>query len=203
MIVSFSGIDGSGKSRTARAVAEELRRRRIDARCSIPAYASYSAFKQRIAEQMGDPYAFYGTPEAHEAVDCLATDWLTWWSDNQHRAEAGTVLCCDRYLPDVYAQARQLDVPVDDLDRRLHPLPGADLAFLLQVDAVTACKRIEARTDARPNRSETLPWLERLAEVFTDMTNEPRWRLIPLDAFRPLQLSVTESVDTVLLHHIP
>ncbi|WP_326615228.1 hypothetical protein OG949_40740 (plasmid) [Streptomyces scopuliridis] len=200
MIVSFSGLDGSGKSRTARAVTEELRRRGIDAQCSVPAYASYSAFKQRITEQLGDPYAFYGRPEAHEAVDCLVVDWLTWWSWNQHRAEAGTVLCCDRYLPDVYAQARQLGVPVDDLDRRLHRLPQADMAFLLQVDAATARHRIEARTDVQPNRSETFPWLERLAEVFTDMTKESRWRLIPLDASRPLQLSVIESVDTILLH---
>lgn len=197
MIVSFSGIDGSGKTHVATRAAEELRRRGIEAKYTAPAYRSFSEFKRRTAEDTGDCYGFYGLPTAADAISCLVTDWWTWWSDNRAVATGRTVLCCDRYVPDVHAQAGQLGVPIDRFAHRLGRLPRADMSFVLTVDAVTARRRIEARAAVKPNRSETIPWLDRLAGIFDQMADDATWGFIRLDASRSPQLTVSESVNMI------
>lgn len=194
MIVSFSGIDGSGKTTRARHVAELLTACGVKSRYTAPEYRGYGAFKDRVATDLGDQYAFYDRPGlAREAVDCLVADWRAWWSRNRG-PQADTVLCCDRYLPDVHAQAEQLGVPTDRLRRDLADLPGADVSFLLVVDPATARRRIEERAGPPPNLSESLPWLQTLAAAFDRLDAGGEWGFVRLAS----TADAAEAVELVL-----
>jgi thymidylate kinase len=199
VIVAFSGVDGSGKSRISAAVVEALREAGIDAVYSVPDYPSYSLFKRHIDNTSGDPYNFYGDPRYGRLAICaIVLDWLAWWEIHQPLLADGVVLCCDRYLADVHAQAMQLDVDSAELCAELRVLPPADLNILFRADPALVRKRIEARVSAPPNRSESLPWLAKLTRIFDGMMADPQWNFTPLSAIRPPADIVADVRDRVL-----
>ncbi|MFM7850449.1 MAG: hypothetical protein ACKO96_00685, partial [Flammeovirgaceae bacterium] len=76
MIITFSGIDGSGKTYFAENLARVLKDRGVDAQCKRPAYVSNDVVKNFCRDRFGDPYLYFPNLDATFYINTLLVDWI-------------------------------------------------------------------------------------------------------------------------------
>lgn len=194
MFVSFEGIDGSGKSTQARALAERL---------------GASGREVVLTREPG------GTPLGEEIRALLlhAGDVAPWAeaalfaaSRAQHVEELiapalgrGAVVVCDRYLDSSVAYqggARGLGIDAV-LDLNLAAVGGLlpDVTFLLLVDPDVAARRVGAGRDRIEREADR--FMTRVDAAYRVLADRYPSRIVPIDGARP-EAELAEEIDGAL-----
>lgn len=194
-VVSFSGLDGCGKTSMAREVATALRDKGIPAEAASPRYRNLNAIRQECTRRWDSPYAYATRLPVDLHMAALVLDWLEWASTKYAAISPAVITCVDRYAPDVIAQSFRHGSNLQLALQVLPVLPRPALAVLLDVPVGVAAERLDRRERPPRNELESDEALERLAVgfdmclAFCDVTR--------IDAARPLPEIVPQVVALV------
>lgn len=188
MLVSFEGIDGSGKSTMVRAVARALRargRRVVVTREPTASWLGRAVRRgiRRRMDPLGLAFLFLGDRALH--VGAL-----------RRELERGTVVLTDRYADSTTAyQAATLQGrirrPLETLRRWQAALfPRPEIVFLLDVDPAVSLRRIGGRKVKEP--FERIRFLRRVRANYRTLARRDSKRWHVLDASRPRRELTTE-----------
>jgi thymidylate kinase len=195
MIVTFSGIDGSGKSTRCEAVVRALQARQLPASISRPAYAANDAIKDFCAWAYGDPYAYFNQLDGDFYISCLVADWLAHLVQVLSKSES-QILICDRYIYDVLAQAIHMKTAAPTLRKYWALFPTADISYFLDVSAEAAHDRLLSRKVPPIHSAEELGELRILQRAYEDLASDFKWRrLIVSDSINSQNLA--EDIERV------
>lgn len=194
-LITFEGIDGSGKTSVAKRVTRELKSRgfKVVYTCEPTSTWLGDAVKSSYEKKVSpftELFLFLADRATHTAR-------IKKWK------EKGFVVICDRYADSTYAyQAvllrkylKELDVePVEWLKAISRPFVIApNLTVLLLVEPSVALKRIRRKG----TKFEKRRFLEEVQRVYQKLAEEdPRFAVI--DASPPIEEVVLRSLDIVL-----
>jgi thymidylate kinase len=165
MIVTFSGIDGSGKTTRCRALVNLLQKRGLPATFSKPSYDANDAVKDFCEWAYHDRFAYFDRLSSEFYISCLVADWLAYLarvlSDSQAK-----ILVCDRYIYDVLAQSMHMKAQATTLQTFWERFPRPDISYFLDVSPEIAHARLLARSDPPLHAAESLCELRLLHEAY-------------------------------------
>jgi thymidylate kinase len=175
MIVTFSGIDGSGKTTRCETLARLLLERGLPARLSKPAYEANEAVKDFCEWAYGDRFAYFDQLNGEFYISCLIADWLAYLARVLSRTGA-QILICDRYIYDVLAQARHMKTEAAVLRQLWSLFPQPDIGYFLDVTPEIAHQRLCSRHEPPMHRAETLGELRVLHEAYVELAVQLEWK---------------------------
>jgi thymidylate kinase len=181
VIVTFSGIDGSGKTTRCQALVRLLQERGVPAVASKPAYEANDAVKDFCEWAYGDRHAYFNQLNGDFYISCLIADWLAYLARTLSKARA-EILICDRYIYDVLAQAVHMKAQATALHQLWHLFPRPDIGYFLEVSPEVAHERLRARPESPIHIAESLGELRALHRAYRELSNTLDWHLI---AVRP------------------
>jgi dTMP kinase len=192
-LITFCGIDGSGKTTMISAVAEHLAAR--GARCFTTFTPTAGIRKNAVFRGLVEATG----PAARSRVDVLGMCLQVIGDLAQHvhdtiapRLAAGDVVLCDRYVFTTQGEIRaraddpEIDRLLQEITRRL---PRPDLAIAMDVPATVAQRRVLAR-DGDAHKPHDAEFVVAQAEAYLAVarTNE----LVVLSSERPIDAVFAE-----------
>jgi thymidylate kinase len=175
MIVSLSGIDGSGKTTRCQALVRSLRERGVPAISSKPSYEANEAVKDFCEWAYGDRFAYFSQLNSEFYISCLVADWLKYLARVLSRVRTADVLVCDRYIYDVLAQTIHMKAHAEVLRQLWHLFPRPDIDYLLEVSPETAYERLKTRAEMPMHAAETLSELRVLQGAYRRVAEQLEW----------------------------
>jgi thymidylate kinase len=195
-LITLSGIDGSGKTLLSRRLAEALSERGIAAHAICPEYRCNDVVKAFCANRFGDPYAYVPQLDPTLYISILLADWLD-LARTTLAHDRDEVLICDRYLPDVLAQAVHYGADVAIVLRTMALFPTPDVLFFLGITPSSAHARLRQRLSPALHHLESEANLETLALAYERVWKLTDWSPIRLNADAP-----TDHLVGQLLQHV-
>jgi thymidylate kinase len=180
MIVTFSGIDGSGKTTCCHALVRLLQARGLPAVLSRPAYDANDAVKDFCEWAYGDRFAYFDRLDGDFYLSCLAADWLGYLARVLLKSQ-DKILICDRYIYDVLAQATHMKSQAKTLRHLWSLFPRPDIGYFLQVSPEVAHERLKGRAAPPMHRAEALCELRVLHNAYRALSEELGWDLVRLE----------------------
>ena len=173
-LVTFEGIDGSGKTTIARRVYRELRRRGVRAVLTSEPTRSWlgTAVRRSYRDDVG-PFA--------ESLLFLA-DRARHTEEIRRWLRSGKVVLCDRYADSTYAyQGARLAGSMKDPIRWLRSVSAPfvvqpDVTILLRVTPEQGLRRIARR--ASRIRFERRAFLSKVARNYERLARDPRFAVV-------------------------
>ncbi len=144
MLISFSGIDGCGKTTFATQVIELLKTRGLKAKCLRVTDTAISRklgelFKKISGKRTKSAASSSGSVFAFFRKMFLVFDVLLFWIVLLRARVTGTNLVCDRYFFDSIIHLKYLGISINLFENFLFALaPEPDIAFLLIVPVEVA-----------------------------------------------------------------
>lgn len=179
-IISFSGIDGSGKTQLAQRLAAALRGRGVNAVYGRPEYACNAKVMRYCEMRFGNEYAYYPSLPPDFYISILSVDWLVWYMDFLRGLPDDAVVCCDRYIIDVYAQAVQYGARLEPLQEVFSVFPVPELTVFLETPPDVAVARI-AQRGSPAHRLESLEHLTELFDSYAVAADRVGWTFTRLN----------------------
>jgi thymidylate kinase len=176
MIVTFSGIDGSGKTTRCRLLERSLQERGLPALAIKPDYEANEAVKDFCAWAYGDRFAYFSRLEGEFYISCLSADWLAYLARVLSKADR-KILICDRYIYDVLAQATHMKAEAAVLRRLWALFPRPDIGYFLDVLPEVAYRRLESRAELPMHQAESLGELRVLHQAYRKLAEQLDWNL--------------------------
>lgn len=177
MIVTFSGIDGSGKTTRCEALVRLLRDRGLPAVVSKPAYEANDAVKDFCEWAYGDRFAYFDRLDSDFYISCLTADWLRYLARALSNSKS-QILICDRYIYDVVAQAIHMRARATTLRRLQGFFPKPDISFFLEIAREDAFERLRKRAEPKLHIAESLSELHVLHEAYEELRRGSDWDLV-------------------------
>lgn len=175
MIITFSGIDGSGKTHFAENVSRLLQGEGIDAQCQRPAYRANDIVKFFCKDRFGDPYLYFPKLDPTFYINTLLVDWIDFLQRTLKDHE-GKVLICDRYIMDVLAQGIHYNAELKGFDQLIGFFPTPDFSFFLEVEPQQAYDRLSKRKHPAIHHLESLDNLIVLNDAYKQIRNTGPWK---------------------------
>ena len=198
MLVTFEGIDGSGKTTAVRFVSQMLHDAGAD--CLTTREPGGSANAERIRDILRTSHGscwlrtsevLLFTAARHEHVTTIVNPAIA----------AGRIVLCDRYIDSTRAYQGDIDAQtrclIDDLHRRIVGL-DPDLTFILDVPVEIAFVRASRRTDDRWMDEGLGRDMRRLRQSFLDIADSEPHRCHIVDARRSSSELARSIADRIL-----
>ena len=183
-LITFEGIDGSGKSTIARILSERIGETAVLTVEPTKSWIGKSVI--RAMEEQRDPITI--------ALLFIA-DRKEHLSEIEKWLDEGKLVICDRFIDSTFAyQKEHLNIP--DAERWLSAvhepfLIKPDVTFLLRIAPEKAMERIEERV---PALFEHASFLARVQENYLDLAERERERFVIMDAEREKEELVDECL---------
>ena len=200
-LITFEGIDGSGKSSHLDAVCEMVRAR--GAKVVRTFEPGGTDFGRRIRELV----LGRASPPLAEAIAMFAARSAHVQEVIAPALESGAWVVCDRFTDSTYAyQCGGHGVPreqVEALEAIVHPGLQPDATFLLDIDPGTAAAR-QAAQGRTPDRfeSEALEFHLRVRSAYLERARQAPARIHVIDATRPVE-AVRQAVQAAFAKAFP
>lgn len=188
-LIAIEGIDGTGKSTLARALAAALESRGRSV--VLTREPTDGAFGRRIRE-----LARSGRAAPEEETELFIEDRREHVRDTILPAlESGKVVVTDRYFYSTMAYQGARGMNVNEILRRnLEFAPEPDLLALLRLDVSEALRRVQVSRGDAPDQFEQAAYLHSVALIF-DHIDHPN--ILALDASAPAEDSLKRILDAV------
>jgi thymidylate kinase len=173
--IALCGIDGAGKSTTARALVESITGRSS----GLPARYIKNTTKKardiiRDSFNYDEGVSYLQGPSSNWYALCSALDFLDNWQRCNIADNNLGVSVFDRYKECFVAFANTVSPPCSHLvSPLLSHIPPAGLTILMSIKPSLAWERIRARTEG-PSCDESLPMLERFDWAYREMFKNRR-----------------------------
>lgn len=173
-LVTFEGIDGSGKSTVSKLVYEKMKKEKYDAILTFePTNSWIGKMVQKCIETKSDPFITAYTFIADRFEHCKQIQkWL----------DFGKIVLCDRYVESTYAyQAAQMQDSIDNPIKWLKELSKdrfivPDRTFLFVIDPKKSLARIQDRENLIP--FEKIDFLENVHKNYLEVSKGSRFKRI-------------------------
>jgi dTMP kinase len=188
ILLSFEGIDASGKTTQSKMLFEYLRRERIPAE-----YLSFPDYSTPIGQEISNFLV-------HKREYDLESRHLLYAANKYERKEAiqrwiadGKVVIINRYSESNFAYGVANGLPLEWLEQVEGRLPKSDYVFYLRLSPEVS----ESRKQRNRDRYETdLGFLNRVSSVYEALAERDRWFIIPAE--QSMDLLRYEIAKTVL-----
>ncbi len=171
MLITVEGLDGSGKTTLATALAARL-----------GATALREPGGEPLAERIRDLVKDGDFDPHAEALLFAAARAQLVATELRPRLARGETIVLDRFVDSSLAyQGAGRGLGMDAVRAMNAFAPVPDRTLLLRIDPATALARVSGRGEA--DRFEDLAFLTKVAAAYDALATEPRWRV--LDANRP------------------
>ena len=188
MLITISGIDGSGKTTLCKTITEELISKGFQAKACMPDYICNNLMKEFAKNYYGDPYAY--VPNFSEIyINGLFVDWLDTY-DKILKKPTDEILIFDRYLFDFLAQAIHYQVKPISLLKMFTLFPYPDISFFISISPSLAFERLNIRSHPNMHHLESLENLEILNEAYNNVMEKVQWT--------PKVVSGLEDINLIL-----
>jgi len=194
MLVAISGIDGSGKTTLANAIANELNSRGINALYSRPKYKVCKQFEHSIGSVYGDPTLFRKEEINQSYFHGLLIDWFAHYSDFICNIK-NTVVIMDRFVLDLLAQGIHIGANINSANWLLKLLPKPQLSFFLNYSSQECSRRIILRDGGNNRFFETPNELKKLSTIYNELLSK-------FDDYRILSNTHTQDDLFVIVEEI-
>lgn len=173
MLIAFVGIDGVGKSTQVNLFADWLGRTSSAAVHKVKIAGLNDMVLKELARKLfGDPYAYHpGIPTAVRAVGCCLDVVAHYLTSAKPLLEAGEHVIYDRYIYCQEAYFRAYGTDMEWPMKILGQAQTADQAFLLDLPAEEAYRRLHGR-EAPPNLQENIAMLTRVREEYLALASK-------------------------------
>ncbi|MDA8162131.1 MAG: dTMP kinase [Desulfobacteraceae bacterium] len=166
-LIIIEGIDGTGKTTLAKALCDKLVEDGHDAIFTFE--PTNGAWGKRLREGFLSRHRL----SAQEELELFIKD------REEHVRElllpslrAGRIVICDRYYFSTMAYQGARGVSPVEVRRRNEAFaPRPDLMFIIELDPALALKRIREKRKEAPNNFENQGYLERVAAIFTGLSD--------------------------------
>lgn len=214
MLITFSGLDGAGKSTQIQRLSQQLESGGVQV-IRLWARGGYTPgfewLKKVVRRLLGKRLPAPGASPARQdrlAKPAVARLWLAlamldlvcyWGIYLRYQTLRGRVVICDRYLDDTRLDFRR-NFPAVEFERGLlwrfltWTVPHPDAAFLLWVPVEESLRRSREKCEPFPDDASTLAW--RLA-TYLDEAAFPSRRYVRLDCRRSVD-EVAAAIATAL-----
>ena len=188
-LVTFEGIDGSGKSTACRALVESLAKRGLPVRARVEPTRSWlgEAVRRGFREDVA-PWS--------EALLFMA-DHATHVAEVKRELAEGALVLSDRWSDSTFAyQGAVLDA-FDLLQQMEKPFDlKPDLTLLFDLDPKLAMQRVNARAESR-EKFEREEFLAKVRQNYLRLAKAEPKRFVVLDASRPAEVVIAEAVAAI------
>lgn len=188
-LLTCEGIDGSGKSTTARALVDELRAQGRDARLHVePTRTWLGEAVRRAFKEDVSPWT--------EALLFMA-DHATHVQEVRAELAAGALIVSDRWSDSTFAYQGAALGDMGALQRMEKPFDlTPDLTLLFDLDPRVALDRVGRRGQDQ-EKFEQLEFLTRVRANYLRLAKEEPARFVVLDAARPADAVLQEALSAV------
>lgn len=170
-LISFEGIDGSGKTDQLFNLAKELYSRDKSVNVFLTREPTDSAWGRKIRGILKSDADALG--KARECLDLFVAD------RREHVEKAikpalasGATVICDRYLHSTYAFQQAQGIPFGEIRKAQSGIMQPDAVFLLDVPAEIAFGRIRRRGTGGNEKFEQLGFMKRLRECYLQLPRQ-------------------------------
>ncbi|WP_027085478.1 dTMP kinase [Cohnella panacarvi] len=181
MIITFSGIDGSGKTTLAQTLTNALLNKGIDTEYVKPRYVCNSIMKTFCEFEFGDPLSYIPNLDSTLYMCGIVVDFMDLLNEKL-RDHDGKVYVCDRYIFDVLAQAFHYGADPKPITAHFKHFPVPDISFYIEIDPLEAHERLLKRVDPPIYDIESLDNLEKLKAGYAKVNNMLIWKRHVIDA---------------------
>jgi thymidylate kinase len=181
MIITFSGIDGSGKTYLSEKLTQLLCKMDIEAFYKKPAYTCNDIVKNFCKNRFGDEYQYFPKLDPTFYINVLLTDWIDFLQSDLMNHQ-GKILICDRYIVDVLAQGIHYGAQLKAVENLLHYFPTPDYSFYLEIEPECAYNRLTKRAFPPRHHLESLSNLNLLELAYKKIKKEVQWDFISISA---------------------
>ncbi len=190
LLIVFEGIDGSGKTTLAKLLTDRL------AAKGHNVLFTYEPTSGRWGTELRKSFTANQRLGPEKELDLFLRD------RKEHveqvirpKLEKGYIIICDRYYYSTmaYQGARGMDPSLIEKSNEAFA-PKPDILFLLKINPENALKRIQQRRKEVPNNFEKLDYLQKVDEIFDDLTGE---HIVRISAEQPIDRSL-EIIMAVL-----
>ncbi|WP_121639585.1 deoxynucleoside kinase [Virgibacillus sp. Bac330] len=195
MIVSFSGIDGSGKTSMSKRLAKYFNEIGIKSRYMRPNYDNNEIIKKYCFNKYNDEHAYYPNLNSDLYLSSLTMDWLNWWYNST--IEENTLYFCDRYIIDVYTQSLQYNANPEVVSPLFEALPKPLISFYLDIKPENAENRIKKRSYPEQHKLESLNELKRLQKNYKIAEKNSKWSYHYLNAEGKFEQNVQHAFKII------
>jgi thymidylate kinase len=189
MIITFSGIDGSGKTYASEKVTKMLIKEGVNARKISPRYATNNIMKDFCERYFGDRYLYIPKLDSNIYMSGLMIDWLAFLEETL-RSHAYQIFISDRYVYDVIAQAKHYNAEPQPLVDLIKFFPVPDLSFYLDIEPTQAYERLAQRDFPKMHHLESLDNLEILKRCYDEVRDMLSWK--------PQKIRVGDDLETIV-----
>ena len=185
MIITFSGIDGSGKSTQAQLFKQHLEQSGKFDLVSFIHYPIYdSPTGQLIKTSLDDRYPSMFIPEDKLSLFLLFETNRRTSLQALLNAKANSHICLvlDRYTCDVaYAKPKLSEAEFVTLLSIISHLPESDLTFILDISPITARVRTKRRTN-QDSFERDVAYQTQVRQAFLDLAQVYDWNVINVES---------------------
>jgi len=186
IIISFSGIDGSGKTTYAQQTAEVLSRLGYSAEYCKPDYTVNEIMKKFCENEYGDPFSYIPNLNGNVYIYGILIDWMD-TLNHKLRHRSGNILVMDRYVYDIVAQGLHYDASIEPMIDIISRFPHPTKSYFIDIEPANAYERLQTRKSPPIHHLESLENLEILQDCYQDVFSTLPWNRTHIPAGIPVE----------------
>lgn len=194
MIISFSGIDGAGKSFYSNAITLLLNEKGYKAESTSPEYLVNDIMKDFCENRFGDRYSYIPNLNSTMYVNGLMLDWID-LLEKKLKFHESSILICDRYVYDVLAQAIHYGADIKPIVDLFPFFPKPDISFYISITPELAYNRLKLRKSPPIHLLESNANLHILDSAYRQIKSLIHWDTYLINA--------DDSIDSIIETIIP
>lgn len=181
IIISFSGIDGSGKTTYAQKIATALYDRGYNSEYCKPEYVVNEIIKKYCENQFGDPFSYIPNINGNVYIYGILIDWLDTFNKKLQN-HSDKILVLDRYVYDILAQGLHYNADIEPMIELIPHFSQPTISYFINIEPIEAYQRLKERLSPPIHHLESLDNLQILNKCYSEVFSRINWNRTHISA---------------------
>ncbi|WP_176854872.1 hypothetical protein [Paenibacillus sp. OK060] len=186
IIISFSGIDGSGKTTYAQKLAAALFERGYNSEYCKPDYVVNEIMKKYCENEFGDPFSYIPNMNGNVYIYGILIDWLD-TLNKKLQNQSNKIIVLDRYVYDILAQGLHYNANIEPMISLISHFPHPTISYFIDIEPIKAYQRLTERPSPPIHHLESLDNLEILNNCYSEVFSRINWNRTHISAGMPVE----------------